>query len=413
MIISTLSLKMLFDNIYIEFIYKYFAYETFTLSYNQVNQIVSYIIITLTVISLYILEKDNRGTKIPLYILFFSLLLPLSTIAAYESMEIKYYLYIMFSYNMIVILLVFTPDINLKWPDKQLMDIPLLFMFGIYIYTYSMLLLNGGFTRINFNLDEVYETRELLEESSFPFSNYFISWIGYSFNPILIILGLYNKNKTLFYFGLILQILLFGMTNFKSFLFSIPLMIFIYYIAKLKNHFLVICIGVISLLLLLNLLFILTNDITLSSILIRRQFFVPAHLHYLYNDFFTRNPLIYLSDSIFKYFVTYPYSDGVTRIIGVEYWGKRFGPNVGFFGNAFYNFGYNGILFFSLLLFIFIKIVNSLEAKVPKNLICSIILVPFMALINSGFLTTLLTHSLLISAVSIWLMGAFINKERV
>jgi len=59
-----------------------------------------------------------------------------------------------------------------------------------------------------------------------------------------------------------------------------------------------------------------------------------------------------LSDSLFKYFIAYAYNDGVTIIIGMEYWGKKFGPNVGFFGNAFYNFGYLGILTFSLVLFI-------------------------------------------------------------
>lgn len=411
MFLTTILLKFTFDSIYVNYIYPYFAYETFTMQYSPNKQVVSYLLVLITVILLYFFEKDNRSIKIPYFFLFFSLVLPFSTIYVFEAMDIKYFLSVYFCFNLILFLSIVTPDFKIKWPEKNILIIPFSIMFIIYFYTYIMLLLNGGFSRINFNLNEVYETRELLSENSFFLSSYVISWIGYSFNPLLIVVGLYNKNKKLFFIGLILQIILFGMTNFKSFLFSIPLILLVYYVSRMKFHYNIICVGITVLMIFLYFSFIYSGNITLSSILVRRQFFVPAHLHYLYNDFFTRNPLIYLSDSIFKYFTTYPYNDGVTRIIGMEYWGKKFGPNVGFFGNAFYNFGYLGILTFSLLLFIFTKLIVSFESKVPKYLICSIILVPFMALINSGFLTTLLTHSLLISVLNIWFIGSIIKQE--
>ncbi len=411
-LLVTFLLKFIFDFIYLNYVSKYFVYDTFRLDYSLKNHIIGYFLLIFSVVIITEFDKRAKSLKISLFLMFISLIIPLTTISAYESMNIYYLTAIIISFNLIILCLMIFPGFHIVWPSRNIYLLGLAFLSLIYFYTYSMLIFTGGFTRINFNLVDVYETRELLSENRFFLSGYFISWVGYSLNPIMIIFSLFKKRKVMFLTFLSLQILLFGMTNFKSFLFAVPLLLLIYIFSKLKFQYTYLVLAISLMLITVYIHYIITKDILMSSILIRRQFFMPAHLHFLYNEFFTNHEFINLSDSIFNMFIHYPYKDTVTNVISSYYWGRKFSVNVGFFGNAYYNFGYIGIAIFSVLLFFILNLIKSIENRVPAHLIGSIILLPFFALINSGLLTTLFTHSLLITIICLWLLGYNFYEEK-
>lgn len=409
----TIVIKVTLDYIYVEYIFPYFAYDTFTLNFNFSNFIISTFILLLTTITINRFDTSNSSLRLPIYVFFFSLIIPLATVASFESMSIIYYLNIMIAFNIILGSIIFFPKIQLISISNKIIYIILSLLSLIYFYTYIMLILSGGFSRINFNLEEVYEVREQLSQNTFFLSNYFISWVGYSLNPILIVLGLVKKNKYLFIFGISMQLLLFSMTNYKSFLFSILLLVIVYVITNKSRLFLKLGMLILTALILMYIHFLIFGPTIFTSSFLRRQFFVPAHLHFLYNDFFSNNPFIHLSDSILSVIFDYKYNVSVTRVISNFYWGKDFGPNVGFFGNAYYNFGVFGIYLFSFILCFLLKVVQSFENILSNKLIATLILIPFMALINSGLFTTLLTHSLLLTILCIWLLFSFEKNRRI
>jgi len=94
----------------------------------------------------------------------------------------------------------------------------------------------------------------------------------------------------------------------------------------------------------------------------------------------------------------------ITRVISWTYWGRDFGPNVGYLGDAFANFGFMGMFLFSMILGVFLRIVDSISRHLPANLIAAIIAVPAMALANSALFTSLLTHGFILSLIMIWLL---------
>ncbi|HBV22306.1 MAG TPA: hypothetical protein DEB42_00745 [Jeotgalicoccus sp.] len=330
-------------------------------------------------------------------------------------MSIGFFINIIVAFNGIIMCLIFLPKIKLMYLSNNLIYFLIIILSGIYIYTYVMLIATGGLTRINFNLEEVYDVREQLSQNRFFLSSYFINWVGYSLNPLLIILGLYKKRGSLLLTGIIMQLLIFSMTNFKSFLYIIILLIVVYYLAQKPKLFSKIGIAVFVFLSVMYIHYLTFGVTVLNSSLIRRQFFIPAHLHFLYHDFFSRNynPFIYFSDSILSSVVNYPYQDAVTRVISKFYWGREFGPNVGFFGNAYFNIGIPGVYLLSILLVLLLKIVQSTEKHLPSKVISALILTPFMALINSGFFTTLLTHSFLLTIITLWIISSYEKNKKM
>lgn len=379
------------------------------------NLVISTFLLCLTLISLNFLDISTNSLKIPIYIMYYSLIMPLGIVTSFESMSIGFFINIIVAFNGIIMCLIFLPKIKLMYLSNNLIYFLIIILSGIYIYTYVMLIATGGLTRINFNLEEVYDVREQLSQNRFFLSSYFINWVGYSLNPLLIILGLYKKRGSLLLTGIIMQLLIFSMTNFKSFLYIIILLIVVYYLAQKPKLFSKIGIAVFVFLSVMYIHYLTFGVTVLNSSLIRRQFFIPAHLHFLYHDFFSRNynPFIYFSDSILSSVVNYPYQDAVTRVISKFYWGREFGPNVGFFGNAYFNIGIPGVYLLSILLVLLLKIVQSTEKHLPSKVISALILTPFMALINSGFFTTLLTHSFLLTIITLWIISSYEKNKKM
>ncbi len=209
------------------------------------------------------------------------------------------------------------------------------------------------------------------------------------------------------------QLLLFGMTGHKSFLLAPVLTGGVYFIWARRNALLYIAGGAAVLVVASYILFLVTGNHLAPSLLIRRLFVVPAANHLLYFEFFSQpeHPFVMLSNSILAPFVHYPYDMPVTRVISWAYWARDFGPNVGYLGDAFAHFGFMGMFLFSLILGLFLRIVDSVGARLPANLVAAVVATPAMALTNSALFTSLLTHGLIPAVVMVWLLRAVAERR--
>lgn len=272
-------------------------------------------------------------------------------------------------------------------------------------YVYSFLIGTGGWGRLNFSFYNVYEVREELGELSAPLMGYLLSWQANVINMALLCYGFLKKWRLLVLFAILMQLALFGMTNFKSFLFAPLLVAFIFHFFKAGRFFHLFMFALCSVSAAAYLVFLTTDDIMLVSILTRRLFFVPAQLHAWYYEFFSGNPHVMLSNSFLAPLLKYPYEMPMPLVISWEYLGRDGGLNVGLLGDAFAHFGHAGMLLFSLLLGIFLKMVDGFAATLPANLCAAVIAMPAMSLVNSGLFTTLLTHGFLCAFLLLWVLS--------
>lgn len=102
----------------------------------------------------------------------------------------------------------------------------------------------------------------------------------------------------------------------------------------------------------------------------------------------------------------------MTRVTAWAYWGRDFSPNVGYFGDAFTHFGFMGVFLFPIILRLFLRIVDSVGTRLPANLVATVVATPAMALTNSALFTSLLTHSLILTVVMVWLLRAMAERRR-
>ena len=405
--------KLILEYGYYVFVYPVYEYSGFVLDTSVFKMIESYLVVTALSFLLAKLDDYNKPSKVVLYILFINLYLPISSLYWLQDNSRVFYLVISFSILILYILIVKVRRINIITP-KEGGNLALFILIGITIIVYGYLIVTGGLQRINLNLLNVYETRDAYSESTIPLLGYLLPWQANIINLFLLIYGLIKNKKGFVLFVLFLQILLFAMTNFKSFLFAPLVVLALYIVSKkdLKNILLLLIASTLSLLMFfMILLYKITGNITLLSIFLRRLFFVPADLHYLYYDFFMQMEKYKLSHSIFDTILENPYGITPVALVARDVYKSDFAPNVGIFGDAYLNFGLIGICVFVIILGAILVLFDSIAIKSPLILSMSIIIIPSMALVNSALMTSLATHGILFAIFVTWMTSTIFKMS--
>lgn len=277
-------------------------------------------------------------------------------------------------------------------------------LIGICAYVYFGLIATGGLGRMNFDFSKVYDFRTQDELSALPGFGYFVSWFGYVLNMAWLILAMRSRKYMQVLAALFLQVLFFGMTNSKAFLF-VPLAII--GLSKLQMYidtrraFLIGSCAAIGVLLALN-----AVGINYGAGLLDRIFFLPAALHDLYFDYFSTHPLALMPGGLIGGFLGSPYTKPAVSVVAQAYWGKDFSPNVGWIGDAYANFGVAGIAIFSVVLASVLKVADQLANRGSNQGDYVLLMMgPTLALCSAGLGTVLLTHGLAIALLVLWVVG--------
>ena len=93
-------------------------------------------------------------------------------------------------------------------------------------------------------------------------------------------------------------------------------------------------------------------------------------------------------------------------MIGWKYLGSAASANVGLFGDAFANFSFAGCAIFALLFGLVMKVVDAAARAVDTRFAAALVAMPAFQLVNSGLLTTLLTHGLALAILILWAVGS-------
>jgi oligosaccharide repeat unit polymerase len=411
-----LLIKLSLDIAYVYFVSIEFEYMGFYLELNLMKVFESYLI---TIVLFLLLDQGER--KISTIITkFLYLLMIIPTLSLYAMKdESRLFLYF-FVFSFLITLIV------VKLPRLKMLTIRVkqfvLFIGLILVscFTYAVLIANNGLPTLKgLNLLSVYEIRDQVNYGP-SFMNYLVVWQAKIINLFLIGIAWHKKRNTLVFIALGLQVLLFLMTGHKSFLFTPFLLLATLYAVEKRKMLIYSGIGIISVTLTSFIIYLIGWSGLFGSLFIRRQFFVPAQNYFYYYDYFSQNKYMYLSHSVFKSFINNPYDTPIPNLIGSLYYNEPTGwINTGYLGDAYMNFGFIGMIMFSILLGAILLFLDSLSRKLNISVVISATIIGFQSLVNGALLTSLLTGGLLLAFAIIFLYSntevekqLFFNKER-
>jgi len=284
-------------------------------------------------------------------------------------------------------------------------------------YLLARMLVSVGLQGVNFNLREVYEFRDGLGSINFLGSG-LISGVAYIVNVGLMIYFLqtgFSKRASAYFFMatlvLLMQVLFFGLTNYKSYLFIIPaalgLVFLMRFTLKIER---VLVVGVVALVTVLLALGSYTDVYSIS--MIRRALFVPPGLTALYYEFFTNNDFTGLGIVTKLVGGSNPEMDNI-RQVAYHYWGKGFSPNVEWVTDAYTKLGLFYVVINAFVLAVILRmgdvICNRLEIR--RGVAEALMLGPCITLSSGGLITAILSHGLILVIPVLWLLSTRVEDR--
>lgn len=403
-ILLSLLLRTCLDTTYFLLISKKFGANYVASEFTLHSYVESYVLTALIACTPPSFIRDSEPGRLVIYFGLVFLVIPmLSLYGCGNVLSSSIFVYLLLSaFLFLTLWYSYLPKFRVKRLSHTFLEAYLFLSIATFFYVFLSLITQNGLN-LNWNFYKVYEVRKELVISSIPFMRYLLSWCANVTSQALIAFSLYRRSYFVLGVLLSLQVLLYGITNFKSFLLAPILVILVFFITSGKRNalysLLIVCIAcVVSSML----LYYTTQDIIFPSVFARRLFLTPTIIHFWYYDFFSSNPHTLLSNSILSHFIDYPYEVSVKEIIALEYTGRDISPNVGYLGDAYAHFGFVGMLLFSAILGLILKLIDSLSKNMSPQLSTAMLTMPAFSLINSGLLTTLMTHGLILGILSIW-----------
>jgi len=353
----------------------------------------------------------KRGTisGFIIFVQYIFIVVPYTTLYGFEDLPTTYLVVILVGYVTAVSFIRAIPPIKLR-PAGWLIRYIFVASAGlIMLYVFGGLIMTGGLQRLNFNLADVYSVREEYIENLLPGFGYFVAWTGYVFDMVLLVLFLqrWKERRRWAIVGLALtlclQLLLFGMTNFKTFLFiPFAIMGLVWTTRRIPFHraLLIGSLGIISL------LFIVDMITPFGTALLKRAYFDPAAMHNLYFEYFSQHPLASLSGEAVGDWLGAPYQRFPLELVADHYLGTAESPNAGWTADAFANFGIIGVFIYGAVLAFILRLGDFLAKKISDPGVTEgLMLTPAVVLCSSALGTALLTHGLLVLLIALWVLA--------
>ena len=407
--IGIILFKIVLDYSYVSFVSKIFEYEGFELYFNEIKYAQSWLV----VIALFILllRKKDHQVYLILLLAFVLLIVPSSTLFAFLDKPTPHHYLIVIPYA-IMLFIISTKRIKLKTIAHS-RTIAIVISVALTLLVLFHYISVVGLSNINFSLRKEYELRSSFgAASNSGIFGYLNSWVGGVFNIFLISVALLKKKYIWALIFIFIQIVIFGLSGHKIVLFSPILLLGFYFFDKFKHQSTILIYSIVLSVYSFLMYFFITDKILLPSIFIRRAFFVPSNLNYTYFEYFSSNDYLYWSNSIFKYFISYPYDRAPALVIGNYLGYPGMDANTGIFGSGYMHFGILGIIIYVLIVAIIINIAQQFR-KLPKWFVNAITFNPILALfIGSDALTALLTHGTLVAILILYLYTSEKSYEK-
>ncbi|MGI6555347.1 MAG: hypothetical protein ACOX2P_08385 [Bacillota bacterium] len=405
-----LTLLLLLFKVFLDLAYLYvvspvYAHSGFTISIQPLAVLESYILVF--VIGIVLPPTLKKASHFFLWMFAVSSLIPSLSFYAMHSGS-RAFTYAMFFCFLCVLFVSKLPVIKMGTLREGLTIGISLCIIMVFVVLLSMIT-KGGFSFFNLDLTKVYEFRRnagaLINTGIWGYLN---TWAFKVINPAMIGWALWQKKYRLVIAFIALQVVFFGISSHKSVLFYPVLVLIVYFFYKQKHPLKYLTLGLIAVVIVSAGFYFVFNNIWPASLFIRRVFFVPAHLNFVYHDLFSEIGHVYLSNSVFSSWIPYPFDYPPTLMVSYYMHGHyNTWANNGFLASGYMHFGYFGMFLFSIITGLFLWITDILiTSRMPLWLGITIIIAPFHSLFTSSDLfTSMLTHGIIVALVLLLVIG--------
>lgn len=263
------------------------------------------------------------------------------------------------------------------------------------LLTIFFLLSRGALGNINFDIFTIYETRDVAMKSYFTGSMaYIINWVSKGFAVYLLALGICRRSMSLMLAAVGTLFFLSISLGQKTPIAMVFFVIFAFFVTTRKiqvwQFSLILSLGVLG----SHLVYDLLGIPVAYSIFVKRIFFAPAHAMVNYYEFFSSNGFTYLSDSILRHVVDYPFKYDPQELIALRISGNiDLNPNVGILGTGYQHAGIVGVLMFGFIGGVLVAMCESLGKRFPPQFVIAVA-GPYLyiMLTSSDLFRSFLTH---------------------
>lgn len=228
-----------------------------------------------------------------------------------------------------------------------------------------------------------------------------ITWLVSIIGPLLIAVGLVWRRWGAAIIGLAVELLAFAITGYKSALLAPAAIVAVYLLIRYGSRVLgsIFSVGALILVSASVVIDAMSNQIVLTSWLVRRLLITPGLVAGRFFEYFSENGFAHLGHSILEGIIQPPYSLSPPELIGLAYDGRIYSANANFWADGFANFGVLGMVLATLVVASVAYLIDSISSRVtlPNRQVVTLILIqPAITLSNSAAITSLVSHGLLI-----------------
>ena len=242
---------------------------------------------------------------------------------------------------------------------------------------------------------------------------YLYMMFGWCIAPFLSIVALSNRK----YFWAVLafasEYLLYTVNGMKTWIMFIVLIIGFWFLSVLKvrinKAITTISFGVVVGWLIGLMVYVMYGRTVILAYL-HRIFTLPAEIHYYYFDYTNKKGLLFLRDSIMRFF--FPSTEEYTRsrLIGMVYYkSQTMNCSNGLFSDFYSNFGYIGLIIYPFMIYLCLSFWEKQTREQNAFVVIATVTVSLMALYDNPFFTWMLTGGYLVLVFVMFL----INRSRL
>ncbi|MEU3846957.1 hypothetical protein AB0E44_08170 [Micrococcus terreus] len=278
------------------------------------------------------------------------------------------------------------------------------FMNGLIAVSLLVLTYFAVTGNLSFNVVSLFDTRSTRFEyrsviaSGSGLLGYLVRFQGYVIGPALLAVALQRRNWLGVFVGLASQIAIYSLTAYKIVLLSIPVIILLVLVSGAKRR-----LSAPALAATMSIGVVLGGSVDrmlgqpyFSELFINRLLVIPGFLTGAHINIFEAAEKFWWSDSILAGLIDQPYTTSSAFLVGFAVTGTfETTANANIIASGFANAGWFGVAVELAVFLVLLIAVKRCSAGVSAGLVFSVLLLPAVALANSGIFAAFLTNGFL------------------
>lgn len=277
------------------------------------------------------------------------------------------------------------------------------------IASYGLMAATFGIQFRLLSFSDVDNVRAVFNEQASGPLNYLLDWQANVINPLFIVYGIRSRRRLPLVAGIIGDFLIYTTTGYKSVLFSaLAVIAIIFALHQRKSSTQQASTGVrlgfvfAAIVAISYTIDRISHSIIWTSLFVRRMSLVAGVNTSYYFQYFSVEPKTHLAYGVIGAILGKTAVVSPPQQIAIAVYHTTVGsPNANMWADAYANFGYIGIIFFTLILAGFLWLYDRAAENVDRRAAAVLITVPGLTLANSALFTCLLTHGMLLALLVI------------